>query len=248
MRASIFGIPIEGPSWPDLRARLQAATTPLWIVTANPEILLAAKEDPEYAKTLQQADLCTVDGIGLWAVLRAQGVRTTRLTGVDLSEHLLTYACEQGLRVAIIGGSDPSIVRDARENLQKRYPTLDLVSEQGGKIGLDGTMDESGEDACMRLTLAEPAILLVAFGHPRQERWIARHLHQFPTVRVAVGIGGTIDFWANHLSRAPQWMQRIGLEWLYRVWQEPRRLRRIVRAVIVFPLRVFFSSSSTSQG
>ncbi|MBP7134239.1 hypothetical protein KBA73_03405, partial [Patescibacteria group bacterium] len=86
MQANIFGLPIEGPSWSTLCARLTTATTPLWIVTANPEILLAAHEDPAYAKTIQQADLCTVDGIGLWAVLRARGISTTRLTGVDLSE------------------------------------------------------------------------------------------------------------------------------------------------------------------
>ena len=95
MSNNIFSIPIEGWSWPliqrSLRARVLGSSA-FWIVTTNPEILLEAKHDPVYTNTLHQADLRTVDGMGLWLALRLQGIRTTRLTGVELAEHLLAFA------------------------------------------------------------------------------------------------------------------------------------------------------------
>jgi N-acetylglucosaminyldiphosphoundecaprenol N-acetyl-beta-D-mannosaminyltransferase len=76
----------------------------------------------------------------------------------------------------------------------------------------------------------------VGFGFPRQEAWIHRHLHEFPTVRVAIGVGGTIDYWSGMKQRAPIWMQKVGLEWAWRLYKEPWRVGRIFRAVVVFPV------------
>ncbi len=257
MSNNIFSIPIEGWSWPliqrSLRARVLGSSA-FWIVTTNPEILLEAKHDPVYTNTLHQADLRTVDGMGLWLALRLQGIRTTRLTGVELAEHLLAFAEEQDWKVALIGGEDPHRAKEAVATLRLRYPKLRFVSEQGGAITKTGEMDERGEEACARLTLEAPELLFVAFGHPRQERWIARHVHEFPTVRVVVGIGGTIDFWAGTIQRAPQCVRRLGFEWFWRLCQQPARIGRIFRAVIVFPILFLFDhlrsslSSLTRQG
>lgn len=239
---TIFRVTIEGLAWPEIKRRLQAQMpSPFWIVTVNPEILLAARFDPSYAQVLMQADSRTVDGIGLWLILRAKGVRATRMTGVALAEHLLVYAEEHGLRVALYGGL-PGVAARAMEVLQKNFPTVPFIAEQGGVVAADGSMDETGEEAGARLTLFAPHILFVALSYPRQERWLARQLHQFPTVQVAVGTGGTIDFWAGRIARAPSWMQRLGLEWAWRLLQEPKRIGRIFRAVVIFPLRALQES------
>lgn len=242
MLPSIFSVPIEGSAWPDIERSLRSREGSLafWIVTANPEILLEARRDGVYAEVLREADLRTVDGMGLWLAMRAQGISTTRLTGVELAEHILALAQEKDWKVALLGGEDPSRGRDAAAALRTRYPRLRLIAEQGGRVTRVGEMDGAGEEACLRLTMEEPQVLLVAFGHPRQERWLARHLHEFPSVRVAVGIGGTIDFWAGAVTRAPRWLRQIGLEWLWRLIQEPRRLKRILRAVFVFPAMVLW--------
>lgn len=239
--AKIFTVPIEGLSWPELERSLQEhpeGSSAFWIVTANPEILLEAHHDPAYTQALQQADVRTVDGMGLWLALKAKGAVSTRLTGVELAEHLIEYAIARQWKVALIGGADPHRAEEAALVLRERYPTVRLVTEHGGMISREGEMNDVGEEACHRLTLEEPHLLLVAFGHPRQERWLARHLHQFPTVRVAIGIGGAIDFWAGTIKRAPEKWRHFGMEWLWRLIQEPRRLPRIFRAVIMFPLMV----------
>lgn len=249
MPRSIFSIPIEGPAWPEIERSLRTreGSSAFWVVTANPEILLEATRDPAYAEVLREADLRTVDGMGLWLALRAQGETTTRLTGVELAEHVLAYAEEKEWKVALLGGKDPLRGREAIKQLQPRYPRLRLLAEQCGNITALGEMDEAGEEACLRLTIEEPQVLLVAFGHPRQERWIARHVHQFPSVNVVIGVGGTIDFWAGAVKRAPRWMRVLGLEWLWRLIQEPRRLKRIVRAVFLFPLVVCWDRIRPAQ-
>lgn len=249
----IFAVPIEGPSWPELERSLQErpeGSSAFWIVTANPEILLEARRDPVYAEVLKQADIRTVDGMGLWLSTKIFGSSSTRLTGVELSEYLLEYAIAHQWKVALIGGEDPKRADQAARVLRERYPALRLVAEHGGLISREGEMSEEGEEASHRLTLEGPQLLLVAFGHPRQERWLARYLHQFPTVRIAVGIGGTIDFWAGTVRRAPAFWRRLGIEWLWRLFQEPKRLPRILRAVIVFPLSMILDlikGSSSSQ-
>lgn len=245
MPSKLFAVAIEGPSWSELERSLlsqREGSSPFWMVTANPEILLEARKDVVYRHVLTQADVRTVDGMGLWLALRLRGVTTTRLTGVELAEHLLQMAQERGWKVALIGGIDPERARTAVQKLQIRYPRIQFCSEQGGHVTREGEVDDAGEEACHRLTLEEPDLLLVAFGHPRQERWLARYLHTFPSVRVAVGIGGTIDFWAEAITRAPMVLRRLGLEWVWRLWQEPRRLPRILRAVIVFPSLVLWDS------
>ncbi len=88
------------------------------------------------------------------------------------------------------------------------------------------------------MMLFSPQVLLVAFGHPRQESWIASHRNDFADLRAVVGVGGTFNFWAGRIKRAPAWMRTIGLEWLWRLSQEPKRWRRIWNAVVVFPLCV----------
>lgn len=206
-------------------------------VTTNPEILLYARQHPDYWNILRQADFRLVDSFGLQLVGRLKGARPARQAGVDLAWRICETAQERGWKVGLIGGQ-ASIADKAAWKLRQSFPSLQVMAEQGGEVMADGTDDEAGAEARYRLTHFAPDVLFVAFGHPRQEAWIARNLHDMPSVKLALGIGGTLDFWSGTKKRAPDWMRRLGLEWLYRLIREPRRWKRIFDAVVVFPLAV----------
>lgn len=230
----VLDVPIEGMGWGGIVKKLEAGEK-LWIVTANPEILLLARKDKKYKEAISSADLRTVDGVGLFFVSSLLRRKTERLTGVELSEHLLQFAWTNHLRVGLLGGEFGE-AGVAGEKLREAYPGLELLVEQGGAIQHDGSEDAKAEAARERMTLYSPQVLFVAFGAPRQELWIQEHRNEFPDLRAVVGVGGTFNFWAGRLKRAPHWMRSFGLEWLWRLIQEPRRIGRIWRAVVVFPI------------
>lgn len=238
----VFGVPIEGEGLETLLNRVR--NTPdgkaVWIVTANPEILLAAKEDPTYAATIKRADVRCIDGFGLRLMLSLSGRQANRVTGVALSESLVRLSVEKGWRVAFVGGDDPEVGLRAASLWKKRFPKFDVLVEHGGNVGQDGGIDDAGQEALFRLRAFAPDIVLAAFGHPKQERWIERQRQFFPEARCFVGIGGTLDYWAGSVRRAPSFLQTVGLEWLWRLMVEPRRWKRIWRAVVVFPLAFLF--------
>lgn len=228
----VLGVPIEA-----LPAE-EAAEKGGWIVTANPEILLYAHRHPEYREMLNRADQRTADGFGLWMVLRMRGKKASRLTGVDLSEYLIQYAWKQGWNVGLFGGEHGEAEESALQ-LRDAYPELKLHAEEGGKVGLDGISDARTDEALARMIQFGPHVLLVAMGHPRQEAWIDLHRSDFPDLKAVMGVGGTFNFWAGKSRRAPRFMQKIGLEWLWRLCTEPKRWKRIFEAVFVFPFVVF---------
>jgi N-acetylglucosaminyldiphosphoundecaprenol N-acetyl-beta-D-mannosaminyltransferase len=222
-----FGVPIEGPSLADaLKSNAR------WIVTANPEILLAAKKDKTYRDILNTADLRVADGIGLTLIARLFGHKLHRVTGVDLAEALIKDA----KKIALIGGTKDTAER-ALKNLN--VPGIAL---QGGTVNNDGTGDSANDEALHQLILESPDLVLVAFGHPKQEQWIAKNLPNLPSVRRIIGVGGTFDYWARNIPRAPKWIRSVGLEWLFRLVHEPSRIGRILNAVVAFPLYILASS------
>ncbi|MEN9558507.1 MAG: hypothetical protein RL141_876 [Candidatus Parcubacteria bacterium] len=237
---SCFGISIEGVSLDDVLAQ-----HPRWIVTANPEILLAAKRDPAYAAALQKADLRVADGIGLVLIARLFGHTLHRVTGVDLAEAIIRDAAAQEEKIALIGGGEGT-AEHALTALTQRHPNLHGIALHGGNITNDGVGDTANDEAMHRLILEAPDVILVAFGHPKQERWIANNLPNLPSVKTIIGIGGAIDYWAGNLPRAPRWMQSLGLEWLFRLFHEPTRWKRIWHAVVVFPLMTFLRKDAHS--
>lgn len=235
----VLGVPIEGFGWQVIQERLNRRER-LWIVTANPEIVLEARKDEKYREAILNADFRTVDGFGLFLVSAVLRRKVTRLTGVELSEHLLKFAWENHLRVGLFGGECGEAVVSG-EHIRTKYPDIEMLIEEGGSVSRDGTEDARTEAARERMMLFSPQILLVAFGHPRQERWIRRFRRDFADLRAVVGVGGTFTFWTGRIKRAPTWMRSIGLEWLWRLIREPRRFFRIFRAVVVFPVLVLKS-------
>lgn len=231
----VFHIPVEGPSLPDLFETIKKTLTPLWIITLNPEMLVAAHRDASYASVLRQADIRTVDGFGLWLALRLHGEHVHRVAGVPLAENLLEMAESFGWKVGCFGGH-PGTGASLEKVLKQEHPELRLHIEEAGYVQEDGILDERSENALHRMQLFAPDVLLVALGGgTKQERWIARYMGDIPCLRVVVGVGGTFDYWTGRIPRAPRFFQRIGLEWLWRLFQEPKRIGRIFTAVIIFP-------------
>ncbi len=209
------------------------------IVTLNPEIVMAAQRDESLRAAITSADLCIADGVGVVWAARRRGQRLERVTGVDLLERTAQVAAARGWRLFLLGAA-PGIAELAGEVLQRRYPGLQLAGAYSG-----GPQATARDDILTRLATMRPDILFVAFGSPAQERWIAglREVLGAAGVSVAVGVGGAFDFIAGHVPRAPRWMRRVGLEWLYRLLREPWRWRRML-ALPRFALAVILCRDS----
>jgi N-acetylglucosaminyldiphosphoundecaprenol N-acetyl-beta-D-mannosaminyltransferase len=244
-RARIFGVELdEVASDAEARGRLIAlleGDRSAAVFTPNPEILLRAQRDPAYAEVLNAADLALPDGTGVAIVLSLRERRIVRRwPGVELGARLVRLAAERGDRVAFLG-SAPEVAERALARWRAALPALDAcVVAPGVTVGPDGLGITPEDEAATveAIHSAEPRIVLVGLGAPKQERWIAAHLRTFPTVRIQIGVGGAFDMWAGRFRRAPRPLHAVGLEWAWRLALEPSRLPRILNAVVVFPLRV----------
>ncbi len=201
------------------------------ICTVNPEFIIDAGRDAAFAAALQRADLRVPDGIGvLWAARVLGAPLAQRVTGSDGIYQICERAAQAGWRVYFLGAA-PGVAARAAEVLAARYAGLQVAGSDAG------SPDAAAWPAIhARLAAARPDILFVAYGHPRQELWIDTHRHELPAA-VALGIGGAFDFVAGVTRRAPRWMQRLGLEWLHRLIQQPWRWRRMTKLPL-FALRV----------
>lgn len=222
MMVNILGVTFSTRTLKETVAHLEQAMhqeTPLHIVTANPEVIMLAREDRDMRELIGAADLVTPDGIGaVWASKYYGTQITERVTGMELSSALIEYAAKQGLGVFLLGASAESN-RLAIENLQKQYPNLRIA-------GHDGYFKAADEARVIEEVRAfKPALLLVGLGNPRQEKFIFQYKHQMGAA-VCIGIGGVIDVFAGTVKRAPKVFQDLKLEWFYRLMKQPSRWRR----------------------
>lgn len=209
------------------------------IVTLNPEIALLAEREDGFHKTINRADITVADGVGLQLAARIFGLDVPeRITGRDILAFLCESAAKAGKRVYLAGGG-PGVAQAAAGRLQVLYPGLIVAgAEEGmraGQFSVDGPEAKALAD---RVTAAQAEILFVAFGAPKQERWISKNLKRLPAVRVAVGIGGLFDYLAGEKPEPALFWQRHGLEWAYRLGTQPWRIRRIFNATFLFLGRV----------
>jgi N-acetylglucosaminyldiphosphoundecaprenol N-acetyl-beta-D-mannosaminyltransferase len=190
------------------------------IATVNPEFLMKARRDPNFRATLCRVALCIPDGIGvLWATrLRGKKLRE-RVAGSDLVPRLAAEAVQHGWRTFYLGAA-PGVAEKAAAILAARYPGLNVAGCHAGSPA-----PEEEDDIAARVRAARTDILLVAYGAPKQDIWLDRNLARTGAA-VGIGVGGSFDFIAGVSRRAPRWMQRLGLEWLYRLAREPWRWRR----------------------
>lgn len=197
------------------------------VATANVDFIVNAnrKEDPEAVDSLRtilrKADMVTADGMPLVWLSQLLGTPLSeRVTGADMVPALAKQAAEEGKSIYLLGGKDGSAKATAKI-LQERHPTLKIAGYSAPMINLDDEMENTIEIA--RINVTRPDVLLIALGNPKQEFWFERY-RDLLKVPVSMGVGGTFEFIAGFTSRAPEWMQEKGVEWLYRMTQDPRRL------------------------
>ncbi len=180
--------------------------------------IIEAQDSREYAVVMEQADLVTSDGMPLVWMLRALGLRqATRVYGPNLTLLVIQAAVSQKIPVAFYGGT-PEVLR----RLQERFPLLDVV--YGEAPPFRPPTAEEDAHTVESLTNSGARIVFVGLGSPKQDRWMQAHRGRLPVIML--GVGAAFDFLAGTKSQAPQWMQRSGLEWAYRLLTEPRRLWR----------------------
>ena len=238
---AILGVPFDQVTSADalrLFGQMIASGQPHYAATANVDFVVQALADVELRRILADADLVLCDGMPLvWASHFLGNPLPERVTGSNLVPLLLGEAERKGWRVFFLGGTDKSVAK-AAENVRARHPKLQLVGAYSPPFKPLVEMDHV--DIVRRVRAARPDILLVAFGCPKQEKWIKMQL-QHAGVPLSIGVGATIDFLAGSMRRAPLWMQRTGLEWVFRLLQEPRRLfHRYVIDFWVFGRAILF--------
>lgn len=195
---------------------------PHLVVTADASGHVIASGDPEFLKIVNEADLVTPDSTGiLWAAKRLGTPLEERVSGVDLAEQLCAESARRGYGVYFYGAA-PGVAEEAAETIRARYPGAKIVGTAHGFLNTDE------EQAALLRDIREkrPAVLLVAQGIPKQEKWIARHLRDL-RVPVCMGVGGTFDVFSGRVNRAPEWMQRRGLEWIYRLAKNPKKYAKV---------------------
>jgi N-acetylglucosaminyldiphosphoundecaprenol N-acetyl-beta-D-mannosaminyltransferase len=211
-----------------------AERAPHQLCTVNPEFIMAAQRDETFRQVINHAAVCLPDGIGvLWAARRLGHPLRERVAGSDMVEQMAARAARAGWRIYFLGAA-PGVADKAAAILQSRYPGLVVAGTFAGSPALE-------QDALVeRIRSTQPDVLFVAFGAPAQDVWIARNQPRLQAP-VAVGVGGALDFISGAAKRAPMWVQRLGLEWLHRLYCEPWRWRRQL-ALLRFAWRVLRSA------
>lgn len=213
--------------------RMVAERGPTHVVaTVNPEFVMRARVDEQFRGVLETASLCIADGIGVvWAMRRQGCPQSERVTGSDLVPALARSCASHGWRPFLLGAR-PGVAAECARRLEVENPGLRVAGTFAGS-----PRPEDDEEALRRIAAAAPDLLLVAYGAPQQELWIARNRHRL-AVPVAIGVGGTFDFLAGRVRRAPVWLRRAHLEWLWRLALQPRRARRMAVLPAYYALAV----------
>jgi N-acetylglucosaminyldiphosphoundecaprenol N-acetyl-beta-D-mannosaminyltransferase len=204
------------------------------IATVNPEFVLAAQKDDEFRKILSSCNLNIADGIGIkFAFFRFRKKLKHRMAGADLMQEILEIATDRGLGVYLVANKDGlSSWEETATAIRKIYPNLKIEG-----INIDKY------DPSYKLQATSYRVFLCNFGHPYQELFLNKQ--KSAIIGVAMGVGGSFDFWTGKLHRAPKLMQKMGLEWLFRLIQQPRRFSRIFKAVIIFPIKIIINNIHT---
>lgn len=221
----VLGVRIDDVTFAETLEALAAFVeegTARQIVTVNTEYLMAAWRDPDFAELLRHSALNVPDSIGvIWAARWLGHPLHERVTGSDGIYRIAGLCARRGFRLFLLGAG-PGVAERVAESLVARYPELVVCGTYAGSPGVQE------EDAITRrIRQARADVLLVAYGHSPQEKWIARNLPRTGAA-VGMGVGGAFDFVAGVQRRAPAWMRRAGLEWFYRLIHQPWRWRRML--------------------
>lgn len=224
-RLRILGVPIDTHTFETWLAQVEQwvnETSGLHhICTVNPEFVMIAQQHPAFYQVLQKADSCLADGAGILLAAKWLGQPLPqRVTGTDSLPRLAELATQRGWHLFFLGAA-PGVAELAAEKLRVTYPGVQITVNAGNPDEFDTSIEAINQSGA--------AILLVAYGAPMQDLWIDRHRGQLPNIKIAMGVGGAFDFVAGIVPRAPKWMRRFYLEWLYRLIRQPWRWKRMLR-------------------
>ncbi len=223
-KVNILGISVDALDMSGVLTKAEEfinSAAPHHVFTADASGLIRAAEDVEFAELVKNADLVTADGAGAMLAVEMRGGRLSdRVSGCDLVDKLSELAAKNGYGVYFFGAAE-GVAESAAIKLQQKYPSLSIAGIRNGYF-----KPEDEEEIARQVIAAKPQILFVALGIPKQEQFIRKYFHLL-NIPVMVGVGGSFDVISGTINRAPVWMQKSGLEWLYRLIQEPQRLPRM---------------------
>ena len=194
----------------------------LFIVTANPEIVMYAKENPSYKHTINNADYVVADGVGIIIASKmTKKPLPERIAGFELMESMLKYSNDNGKSIFLFGSKE-QVIEKTTSKIKEKYPKIDIAGFHHGYVDLE---DES---IIEEIEEKEPDFIFVALGYPKQELWIERYKGRLKK-GIFMGVGGSFDIWAGEAKRAPKLWIKLNLEWLYRLVSQPKRFKRVLK-------------------
>lgn len=225
MKTPVVGTWIHATSYEDVGEKIiywTQTTQSRYVCAANVHMVMEAWDAPEFNKIVNSGDIVTPDGVPLVWLMRLKGIKNQqRVYGPTLMLHVLKMAASEKIPVGFYGG-EPSILEVLVKRMQAEYPGLNVAYSYSPPFR--GLSQDENLEIVSRIKESGARILFVGLGCPKQERWMAAHRGQIPVVMI--GVGAAFDIHAGAKSQAPVWMQRIGLEWVFRLFQEPHRLWR----------------------
>ena len=224
MKLDIMGLRFDNVTMDEAIARageLMARPGAAWAVTPNAEIAYEALRDESLRALLNSADLMLPDGAGVVLAAKLLGTPLKgKVAGVDFAARLLRELAAQGRTLYLLGGK-PGIGEKAAEAMRRQNPALSVCGIADGYFKDEAPVVEA-------INAAGADVLFVCLGAPKQERFMAEHRQEL-NVKLMIGLGGSLDAFAGTVKRAPRWMIRMNLEWLYRLLKEPKRFKRMLR-------------------
>lgn len=236
MKASVLNCPVD---LMELEEALNCANIAIkesknfQIVTINPEMIMNAQKDETFFDILDASDLNIADGVGIKIALKLQGINQNQIRGVDFSRELIKLASKNNYRIAFLGAKE-EVINKAKENFLKENPNLNFVYVRNGYFDDENKIIEEIKNA-------NPQILLVGLGSPKQEELILK-LKSHLQGCVMVGVGGSFDVFSGIVKESPLVWRKLGLEWLYRTLCQPERIKRIFPTLPIFLIKCIINS------
>lgn len=211
---------------------------PHLIVTLGTEMVIAAQKDSSIKDLINNASLVCADGVGvIWGAKKAGLKIREKAAGVEILEEVVKKSSESKLKIFLLGAK-PGTAEKAKENLKKKYPNCNIVGTFHGYFKEDSEPIEI-------IKKAKPDVIFTALGFPKQEKWYLSHAQELD-IPVGIGVGGSFDVLSGNIERAPMWMRKLSLEWLYRLIKEPSRLGRMM-SIPKFIFAVLFSKNGKKK-
>lgn len=251
MTKEVLGVEISTNNKQELKDKIKklvnSDNTHNYIFTPNSEMLVDAYYDEYFQKVLNSAEIniCDSKGVNFFNFHIFE-----RITGVDFMQELCQIAQREQLSLYLLGSGKKEVIKKLEQKLKDKYPSLticgshpgpeiEIIKEHGvNKLGID---KDDNSKIIHEIVMKSPDIVFVAFGHLKQELWIYNFLSDIPKIELAMGVGGAFDYISESKTRAPKWIRKFGFEWLYRVYREPWRVKRVFKALFIFPILLGYS-------